>query len=225
MERGFLTGLAMNGAGIVHDFELAFCGQTSEDVDAGLGSGAFGMARETGELVNRAITEGDRDGLGLGAAVGRFMERRRLKHRRLSLLATAWRLGVPTTVHVAVGTDIVHMHPACDGATLGEASMADFRHVCKLVHGLDGGVWMNIGCAVVLPEVFLKAVSVAINLGSKLEGMTTANLDMIRQYRAETNVVQRPPGRGISLIGQHELLLPLLRMALLAKLDEKGWKP
>lgn len=218
MRRGLVTGIAMNGAGIVHDFELALAGRTSEDVEAGLGHGAFGMARETGEQVNRAIVEGDRDGLGLGAAVGRFIEQRRAKHRRLSLLAQAWRLGLPATVHVAVGTDVVHMHPACDPAALGRATHLDFRIFTAEVARLGGGgVYLNVGSAVLLPEVFLKAVTLARNLGHPLRDFATANLDFIQSYRPNTNVVQRPTrgvGRGYSLTGHHEILVPLLAAAL-----------
>jgi len=218
MERGLVTGIAMNGAGVVHDFELAVAGQTSEDVLAGLGQGAFGMARETGEQVNRAIVEGDRDGLGLGAAVGRFLEKGRVRHRRLSLLAAAWRLGLPATVHVAVGTDIVHMHPACDPAALGRATHLDFRVFAAEVARLGGGgVYLNVGSAVLLPEVFLKAVTLARNLGHPLRDFATANLDFIQSYRPSTNVVERPTrgvGRGYSLTGHHELLVPLLAAAL-----------
>jgi hypothetical protein len=142
----------------------------------------------------------------------------------VSVSAEAARLGIGCTVHVSFGADIVHMHPALSGADLGESTMIDFRHVCRAVHGMDGGVWINVGCAVVLPETYLKAVSVALNLGASLDGMTTANLDMLRQYRAETNVVSRPPGKGISILGQHEILLPLLRMAVLSKLSAEGWE-
>jgi hypothetical protein len=220
MERGFVTGLAFNGAGIVHDFELAVAGQTSEDVGEALGSGAFGMARETGEEINRAIRAGDRRGLGLGAAMGRHLASRRPKPRHLevSLLATAWRLGLPATVHVAVGTDIVHMHPACDPAALGRATHLDFRLFAAEVAGLGGGgCYLNVGSAVLLPEVFLKAVTLARNLGHDLRDFTTANLDFLQSYRPRTNVVQRPVqgvGRGYSLTGHHELLLPLLAAAL-----------
>jgi hypothetical protein len=218
MERGFVTGIAMNGAGIVHDFELALVGQTSEEVADGLGSGAFGMARETGEEVNRAIVEGDRDGLGLGAALGRYIEQRRARHRELSLLAAAWRMGVPATVHVAVGTDIVHMHPACDPAALGRATHLDFRLFAAQVAALGGGgVYLNVGSAVLLPEVFLKAVTLARNLGHELTDFATANLDFLQGYRPTTNVVQRPVqgvGRGYSLTGHHEILVPLLAAAL-----------
>jgi hypothetical protein len=219
MERGFVTAVAFNGAGIVHDFELAVAGQTSEDVDASLGEGAFGMARETGEEINRAIVEGDRDGLGLGAAIGRHLEARRARHRRLSLLHTAWRLGLPATVHVAVGTDIVHMHPACEPGALGRTTHFDFRLFAGQVAALGGGgVYLNVGSAVLLPEVFLKAVTLARNLGHPLRDFATANLDFIQSYRPNTNVVQRPTrgvGRGYSLTGHHELLVPLLAAALL----------
>src|SRR6266540_2437917 len=198
MERGLVTGIAMNGAGVVHDFELAVAGQTSEYVEAGLGHGEFGMARETGEQVNRAIVEGDRDGLGLRAAAGR--------------------LGLPATVHVAVGTDIVHMHPACDPAALGRGTHLDFRVFAAEVARLGGGgVYLNVGSAVLLPEVFLKAVTLARNLGHPLRDFATANLDFIQSYRPSTNVVERPTrgvGRGYSLTGHHELLVPLLAAAL-----------
>lgn len=219
MERGFVTGIALNGAGIVHDFELTVAGQTSEEVAEGLGSGAFGMARETGAEINRAMLEGDRDGLGLGAAIGRYLTERRPKHLGASLFAAAWRLGLPATVHVAIGTDIVHMHPACDPAALGRTSHLDFRtfaaHVARLG---GGGVYLNVGSAVLLPEVFLKAVTLARNLGHELSDFTTANLDFIQSYRPNANVVSRPTqgvGRGYSLTGHHEILIPLLAASLL----------
>jgi hypothetical protein len=219
MERGFVSGLAFNGAGVVHDFELAVAGQTSEEVADGLGSGAFGMARETGVEVNRAIVEGERDGLGLGAAVGRYIVERRPKHAGISLLAAAWRLGLPATVHVAIGTDIFHMHPACDPAALGRATHLDFRIFSGEVARLGGGgVYLNVGSAVLLPEVFLKAVTLARNLGHELSDFATANLDFIQSYRPNTNVVQRPTrgvGRGYSLTGHHEILVPLLAAALI----------
>jgi hypothetical protein len=218
MERGFVGGLALNGAGIVHDFELAVAGQTSEEVEEGLASGAFGMAAETGEEVNRAIVEGDRDGLGLGAALGRYLEQRRPPHLGQSLLAAAYRRGLPATVHVAVGTDIVHMHPSCDPAALGRTSHLDFRILAGQVSRLGGGgVYLNVGSAVMLPEVFLKAVTLARNLGHDLSDFATANLDFIQSYRPSTNVVRRPTagvGRGYSLTGHHELMVPLLAAAL-----------
>lgn len=228
MERGVITHVALNSAGAIHDFELATVGRTSERVDTQLPKGEFGFSDETGA----GIAAGARRGafpkagepLGFGQGLGRNLLDLDAPNVHLSVPANAVRLGVGVTCHVSIGADIVHMHPACDGAELGAAALADFQHVCKLVSGLDGGVWLNVGCAVILPEVFLKAVSVAINLGHSLDNMTTANLDMIRQYRAETNVVRRPPGTGITLVGQHELLLPLLRMAVLAKLEEAGFQ-
>ncbi|HSD66504.1 MAG TPA: hypothetical protein VLF95_07375 [Vicinamibacteria bacterium] len=223
MERGFVTAVATNGAGVVHDFEVAVAGRTSEDVEAGLGTGAFGMARETGEEVNRAIVEGDRDGLGLGAAVGRHLATRRPRPRHLdaSLLAAAWRLGLPATVHVAIGTDVVHMHPACDAGALGRATHLDFRTFAGEVARLGGGgVYLNVGSAVVLPEVFLKAVTLARNLGHRLVDFATANLDFLQSYRPGVNVVERPvagAGRGYRLTGHHEVLVPLLAAALVEK--------
>lgn len=218
MEKGFVTGLAMNGAGIVHDFELAVAGRTSEDVAAGLGSGEFGMARETGVEINRAIVAGDRDGLGLGASIGRHLAMRRPKHADVSLLAAAWRLGLPATVHVAFGTDVVHMHPTCDPAAVGRATHLDFRLFAAQVARLGGGgVYLNVGSAVLLPEVFLKAVTLARNLGHDLSDFATANLDFIQSYRPNVNVVSRPTrgvGRGYSLTGHHEILVPLLAAAL-----------
>jgi hypothetical protein len=218
MDRGLLAGLALNGAGIVHDFELAVAGHTSEDVDAGLGEGRFGMARETGEEINRAIVEGDRDGLGLGAAVGRHLEQTGPPHLGISLLAAAWRRGLHATVHVAIGTDIVHMHPACDPGAVGRTTHLDFRIFAAQVAGMGGGgVYLNVGSAVLLPEVFLKAVTAARNLGHDLTDFATANLDFIQSYRPNTNVVQRPTagvGRGYSLTGHHEILVPLLAAAL-----------
>lgn len=226
MERGFITAVAFNGAGIVHDFETAVAGQTSEEVDAVLASGQFGMARETGDELNRAIVAGDRVGLGLGASVGRYLAARpRTRHRELSVLAAAWRLGVPATIHVALGTDIVHMHPACDPAAVGRASHLDFRILAAEVARLGGGgVYLNVGSAVLLPEVFLKAVTLARNLGHKIEDFTTANFDFIQSYRPNTNVVNRPTkgvGRGYSLTGHHELMIPLLA-AMLVEADKRS---
>jgi hypothetical protein len=221
MERGLVSGLAFNGAGVVHDFELAVAGQTSEEVLDGLASGAFGMARETGTEINRAIVAGDRDGLGLGAAVGRYIAERRPRHARVSLLAAAWRLRLPATVHVAIGTDIIHMHPACDPAALGRTTHLDFRIFAGEVARLGGGgVYLNVGSAVLLPEVFLKAVTLARNLGHELSDFATANLDFIQSYRPNTNVVQRPTrgvGRGYSLTGHHEIMVPLLAAALIER--------
>ena len=218
MERGLVTGLALNGAGIVHDFELAAAGHTSEDVAAGLGAGEFGMARETGEEINRAIVEGDAAGLGLGAAMGAYLERAKPPHLAMSVLAAARRLGVTATVHVAVGTDIVHMHPACDPAAVGRATHLDFRTLAGVVAQLGGGgVYLNVGSAVLLPEVFLKAVTLARNLGHEIGDFATVNMDFIQSYRPNTNVVTRPTmgvGRGYSLTGHHEIMVPLLAAAL-----------
>jgi hypothetical protein len=219
MERGLVTAVALNGAGIVHDFELAVAGHTSEDVAAGIGSGEFGMARETGEEINRAIVEGDAAGLGLGAAIGAYLERRAPAHVGVSVLAAARRLGLPATVHVAFGTDIVHMHPACDPAAVGRTSHLDFRILAGVVSGLGGGgVYLNVGSAVLLPEVFLKAVTLARNLGHEIADFATVNMDFIQSYRPNTNVVQRPTqgvGRGYSLTGHHEIMVPLLAAALI----------
>ncbi|MFT7670933.1 MAG: hypothetical protein ACI8X5_003646 [Planctomycetota bacterium] len=228
MRRGIIDHIAMNGAGAIHDFEIATAGCTSEDVGEQLPRGEFGFVDETAQGLARAVERGctpntdERPGFGSG--LGALLLEMDAPYNHLSVSAEAARLDIPCTVHVSLGADIVHMHPATDGAKIGEASLIDFRHVCRFVHEMNGGVWINVGCAVVLPETFLKAVSVAINLGADLGEITTANLDMLRQYRAETNVVSRPPGRGISILGQHEILLPLLRMAVLTQLEQKGWK-
>lgn len=229
MERGVIDHVALNSAGAIHDFEIATIGRTSEDVATQLPRGEFGFADETGKGLAEAARRGchprQGDEPGLGRGLGRMLLDRKAPNAHLSVSASAVRLGLGVTAHAAMGADIVHMHPACNGAETGQAALCDFQHVCRFVHGMDGGVWINVGCAVILPEVFLKAVSVALNLGANLDSITTANLDMLRQYRAETNVVQRPPGRGISILGQHELMLPLLRMAVLSKLAEAGWEP
>jgi hypothetical protein len=217
MERGFVSAIATNGAGVIHDFEIALSGGTSEDVDATLGPGTFGMAEETGTQLNRAINEGVANGLGLGQSVGRFLDAARPPFAQISVLATAWRLQIPVTAHVAVGTDIIHMHPQASGASIGEASLRDFRYFVSTVARLEGGVYLNCGSAVVLPEVFLKAVAIARNEGRSLDGLTTVNLDFLRHYRPLTNVVARPTagtGKGYSLTGHHELLIPLLAAAL-----------
>jgi len=217
VERGRLAAIAMNGAGLVHDFEMAWGGRTSEDVGPGLDRGLFGMARETGEFVNRATREGVAAGLGLGRAVGDAIEAARLPHRRTSILAAAARAGVPVTVHVAVGTDIVHMHPDADGAAIGEGSMRDFRQLAAVVGGLERGVYMNLGSAVVLPEVFVKALNLARNLGHRVRHLTTIDMDFQRHYRPAVNVIARPTamgGRGIQLTGHHEIMFPLLWAAV-----------
>jgi hypothetical protein len=217
MERGFVSALATNGATIIHDFEVALAGATSEDVDEALGPGRFGMADETGRLLNGAINDGVAAGLGLGQAVARFLAARQPQYAKQSVLAAAARLDIPVTVHVAIGTDIIHMHPAASGAALGEGSLRDFRYFVSNVARLERGVYLNCGSAVILPEVFLKAVALARNRGLALAGLTTVSLDFIRSYRPQTNVVARPTagtGRGYSLVGHHELLIPLLAAAL-----------
>jgi len=217
MERGFVSAIAVNGAAIIHDFEVALVGATSEDVDEALGPGRFGMAEETGRLLNGAINEGVAAGLGIGQAVVRFVRSKEPQYARASILAAAARLEIPVTVHVAIGTDIIHMHPAASGAALGEGSLRDFRYFVSNVARLERGVYLNCGSAVVLPEVFLKAVALARNHGKPLAGLTTVNLDFVRMYRPQTNVVSRPTagtGRGFSLVGHHELMIPLLAAAL-----------
>ena len=214
---GVFTGVAMNGAGAIHDVELALAGRTSEDVAANLADGSFGMARETAQFLHAALAEGIPAGLGFGASVGKAIAGSKARYRGMSLLAQAFRLGVPATVHVAVGADIVHMHPEADGAEIGEGSLRDFRTFCGLVAGMEGGVYVNVGSAVILPEVFLKAVSVARNLGHPLRRITTVNMDFQKAYRPDVNVVTRPTqagGKGYHLIGPHEILFPLLMAAV-----------
>ena len=219
MHRGWVSALALSGAGIIHDCEVALAGATSEDVDESLGPGRFGMAEETALLLNEAIGQGAESGQGLGQAVGAFLAGCSPPHADLSLAVTAHRLGIPITVHVAIGTDIIHMHPAASGAAIGETSLRDFRYFTACVARLTGGVYLNCGSAVVLPEVFLKAVALARNQGISLDGLTTINIDFLRMYRPHTNVVTRPvagtSGAGISLIGHHEVLIPLLAAAII----------
>jgi hypothetical protein len=221
MERGVLTALAMNGSCLVHDFEIAVSGGTSEDVDATLGSGAFGAAEETGRSLNDAASLAMSAEIGLGEAVGRTLHEMDAPHAGASLLHSAYRLRVPVTVHVAIGNDIPHIHPSADGAAVGAATHRDFRLLCSLVRELDGGgVYLNLGSAVVLPEVFLKAITVVRNLGYGLEGFVTANFDFIQHYRPLTNVVRRPTaghGRGYAITGHHEIMIPLLAAAILAE--------
>ena len=220
MERGFVSAIATNGAAVIHDFEIALVGATSEDVDEALGPGRFGMADETGRLLNGAIAEGVAAGLGIGQAVTRFLDAKEPQFARASVLAAAARLQIPVTVHVAIGTDIIHMHPAASGAALGEGSLRDFRYFVSNVARLERGVYLNCGSAVVLPEVFLKAVALARNRGIALAELTTVNLDFVQLYRPQTNVVRRPTagtgGRGYSLVGHHEIMIPLLAAALIA---------
>ena len=217
MERGYICALAMNGAGVIHDFELALSGATSEDVDEALGPGRFGMAEETGRDLNAAINGGVARGLGLGQSVVEYLHHLQPRFANVSVLAAAGRLEVPVTVHVGIGTDIIHMHPDASGAALGEGSLRDFRYFVSNVARLQNGVYLNCGSAVILPEVFLKAVALARNTGRSLDGLTTVNVDFVRHYRPLTNVVARPVkgiGKGYSLVGHHEILIPLLAAAL-----------
>ncbi len=231
MRRGFISGIAMNGAALTHDFEIALSGQTSEDVEAGLGKGKFGMATETGLFLNQIASTAAFSGIGYGEAAGKFLAARKLasQNTRASVLWNAYKLRIPVTVHLAIGTDISHMHPAADGAALGAASHHDFRLFCSLVKEMHpGGVYLNWGSAVLLPEIFLKAVSVVRNLGVPLRPITTANFDFIQHYRPLQNVLKRPTApsgknrasesKGYAITGHHELLLPLVAAALVS-----GW--
>ena len=224
IERGLLSGIAMNGAGIIHDVEIALAGKTSEDVSAHLGSGEFGMARETAEFIHRAVSKAySRGATGLGQAVGEALALQGAPHENSSILVAAARHGLPVTVHVAIGTDIIHMHPEMDGAAMGALSHFDFRLLCALVSTLRDGVFINLGSAVVIPEVFLKAVSVVRNLGFPLDGLTAVNMDFLRQYRPLVNVVQRPTqegGVGINLTGHHEIMFPLLMTAVMEQIEK-----
>jgi hypothetical protein len=216
--RGILTGVAMNGSAAIHDLELAVGGHTSEDVGPRLDAGTFGFARETSELFVAACSRAAEKDIGLGTALGEVILNNGGPGLDASLLVAALRKGVPATVHVAIGTDIVHMTSRLDGAALGRASLADFRTLCGMVARLEGGVWLNLGSAVVMPEIFLKAVAIARNLKCSLDGMTTANLDFQQQYRGRLNVLDRPGGAGIALTGHHELLIPLLHAAVVARI-------
>jgi hypothetical protein len=231
MRRGFVSGIAMNGAALIHDFEIAMAGSTSEDVEAALGEGQFGMAEETGTYINEIAKLAYRIRIGYGEAAGQYLNSGILspKHPESSVLIEAYRRRIPVTIHLAIGTDIPHMHPAADGATLGAATFFDFRLFCALVQEMDaGGVFLNWGSAVLLPEIFLKAVSVVRNLGVPLHPITTANFDFIQHYRPVQNVVRRPTApisgqkgrssRGYAITGHHEILMPLVAAALAS-----GW--
>jgi hypothetical protein len=217
IERGIITSVSLNGAGIIHDFELAFIGQTSEDVDREILSGAFGMAEETGRMLNQAINSAA-EYEGIGAAVGRMIQFGDFPYKDKSLLAGGARMGIPVTVHVAIGTDIIHMHPSFDGKATGAAAHRDFLTFCSLVSELEGGVYINLGSAVLLPEIFLKAVSLCRNLGNPLQHFTTVNMDFFQHYRPNTNVVRRPTqggGKGYAITGHHEIMFPLLAAAII----------
>lgn len=220
MDRGFATAFAGNGSAAIHDFELAYAGHTSEDVEEGLVDGSFGMSEETGRLFNRAVNRGAADGKGLGESLAEMFEQERLEYPEQSLLLQSFRRGVPFTVHLAIGTDTTHVHPEASGEALGAASFNDFRLFTGMVAELnDGGVYLNVGSAVVLPEVFLKAVSAVRSSSQVLEDFTTANLDFIQHYRPVQNVVRRPvksSGLGICLTGHHEIMVPLLAARLIS---------
>jgi len=222
MRRGFVTHVATNGAGVIHDWETAFQGATSEDVAEGLVDGSFGFWRETFSGINGASARAARTGEGFGKALGAQIGDDRLPHRHLSVYAEAARLQVPATVHVALGCDIVHMDPQLDGAALGAASLRDFWILCDTVGRLEHGVWLNVGSAVIMPEVFLKAVSIARNRGQLGRDFLTCNFDMLQQYRAVTNVVARPPKEGLSVLAMHEIVLPLLHQAILCTAQDRG---
>ncbi|HVY62840.1 MAG TPA: hypothetical protein VHF22_14380 [Planctomycetota bacterium] len=226
IERGIVTAVAVNGAFAIHDYEIALLGATSEDVGDTIRDGSFGFARETGEAYARAAKRGLETGKGLGRALGEEIlgdpgtGAKPLPNAKLSVVAACAKKGIPCCVHVAMGTDTVHMHPGASGADLGGASHLDFRLLGAVACDLEGGVWANVGSAVVLPEVFLKLVSIARNLGNKLDDVTSANLDMIAHYRTSANVLARPVRRGISILGHHEILIPLLRLAILDALGK-----
>ncbi|MFO8085268.1 MAG: hypothetical protein R6U27_13220 [Desulfobacterales bacterium] len=223
IKRGVIQAVALNGAGIIHDFELAYAGKTSEDVASSLETGEFGMAKETGQFLNQAIDRSDLDITGLGKAVGNLILEHRLPFSDISILAAAAKYHIPVTVHVAFGTDIIHMHPAFDPAKAGAATHRDFRIFSSVVSTLENGVYMNVGSAVMLPEVFLKALTLVRNLGHQVKNFTTVNMDFITHYRPITNVVRRPVlsgGKGYNLIGCHEIMLPLIAAGVIEKLDD-----
>ena len=218
MKRGIITAVAMNGSGAIHDYEISLIGETSEDVSHSLKDGSFGMAKETAEAIQAAASVPDS---GLGRALGNKILKDNNKHRKDSILAVGAQLKIPVTVHVAVGTDIIHMHPCVSGSDIGESSHIDFKLLCSVVAGLEGGVWLNVGSAVIMPEVFLQAITVARNLGRKVRDFTTVNMDMIQHYRPQMNVVKRPTTHGYSITGHHEIMLPLLRLGILAGLKKR----
>ncbi|MDI6800956.1 MAG: deoxyhypusine synthase family protein [Thermodesulfovibrionales bacterium] len=221
MRRGVITAIATNGACIIHDFEMAFIGQTSEDVAMELCCGSFGMAKETGQMLNKAIIDGVKDGNGIGQAIGKFIDSSDFPFKEISIFREAYRLDIPVTVHVAIGADIIHMHPEADGHFIGEGSIRDFRLFASVVSDLEGGVYINLGSAVILPEVFLKALTIARNLGHKVEDFTTVNMDFIQHYRPQENVLRRPTmikGRCFAITGHHEIMFPLLYAMLIEEI-------
>jgi hypothetical protein len=224
MERKIISAVAMNSAVAIHDYEVSLVGYTSEDVGAALKDGSFGMAREAAEAIQEAASRGAREGIGFGAALGKKINEDGGEFTGYSILAAADRLDIPATVHVIIGGDTVHMHPNISGSDLGESSHIDFRILAGVVAQLEDGVWLNVGSAVVMPEVFLKCISVARNLGNKVQNFVTADMDMLRHYRPTVNVVQRPhlrKERGYSITGHHEIMLPLLRTGILSLIDQE----
>jgi hypothetical protein len=222
IERGVFKAVAMNGACVIHDVEVAMAGQTSEDVAEELDQGTFGMTGETAEFINEAIREGVPQGLGLGESLGGKLLDENLPHAGLSIMAAGSRVGIPITVHVAIGTDVIHMHPSTDGAAIGEGTYRDFKIFSSIISKLEGGVYLNLGSAVILPEIFLKALSLVRNLGHRVDHFTTINMDFLQHYRPTVNVVNRPTrkgGKGYSLIGHHEIMFPLLAAAVMEKID------
>jgi hypothetical protein len=223
MEEGVISGIALNGAGAIHDVEVALEGKTSEEVGAALDEGTFGMVEETATFINNGVAEGINNGWGLGEGLGEKILRDKLPNRQTSILAQGAKLQIPITVHVAIGTDIVHLHPSFNPSAWGEATHLDFRKFCALVSILEGGVYLNIGSAVILPEIFLKALTLVRNKGYGIDHVTTVNMDFIRHYRPLTNVVDRPTrkgGKGFNLVGHHEIMIPLLTAGILEKLRE-----
>jgi hypothetical protein len=222
MERNVIRGVAMNGAGIIHDVEIALVGKTSEEVEEGLNRGLFGLAKETAEFINAALKDGHKKGWGVGRTIGSAIQKEELPHRGMSICAAAFTLDLPLTVHIAVGTDVVHIHPSTDGAILGELTYRDFRLFSSMVASLEGGVYINLGSAVIMPEVFLKALSAVRNLGYRVEDFVTLNLDFIQHYRPLQNVVRRPTskgGKGFALTGHHEIMFPMLAGAIIDGLE------
>ena len=223
MERSIISAIAMNGACTIHDSEIAMAGHTSEDVDARLGKGVYGMAEETGKFLNGAIKKGAEENIGMGAAIGGMLRRENFEYNRFSLIARAYELDIPVTVHVAMGTDTIHYHPAADGAAIGKTTHRDFRIFAGLVSKIEEGVFINLGSAVIIPEVFLKALTLVRNLGFDVKNFTTLVMDFIKGYRPMTNVFNRPTqegGRGFSIIGHHEIMFPLLVAAVIEKLEK-----
>lgn len=221
MKKGVIKHVAMNGAGPIHDFELALIGETSEYVEQTVEDGTFGMIEETGSILNQAIKEGAKNDYGMGYAIGKKINDLNLPNKEYSILYNAYKLGIPVTVHAAIGTDIIHQHPSCDGAAVGKTTYADFKIFAESVSKLENGVILNVGCAVILPEVFLKALTIVRNLGYKVENITATNFDMINHYRPRENVVQRPTslgGKGFMIIERHEKTIPTLHRKILEKI-------